>query len=247
MKKLITIISLLILAGTVSASLVGSWNLNGNFNNDLGGKSALVLHGSSSTSFITDTIAGSSAQVLSFPAFPGGYTDYVGMPNDSGLNTCTNYTLVMDVKFPTLASYSCLWDYGNVTADGDFFVHLNGIGVLGAYSGTFNDDTWYRIAVVCSYDGANIDMRKYIDGTFVGAQDDLDAARFSVYNELRLFVDNDGETAAGLMNSLAFWDETKDDAFISSLGAASASGIAVPEPASIILILAALAGLLIRK
>ena len=249
MKKLITVISLLILAGTVSASLVGSWNLNGNFNNDLGGKSALVLHGSSSTSFISDTIGGSSAQVLSFPAFPGGYTDYVGMPNDSGLNVCSNYTLVMDVKYPSLPSYACIYDFGYDPGDGDYFVHNNGLGVRGQYDGTFNAATWYRIALVAQYDSINDDVNwsKYIDGTKVGTQVLDTAARFSIYNELLLFVDNDGETAAGLLNSLAFWNETKDDAFISSLGAASAEGIAVPEPASIILILTALAGLLIRK
>ena len=237
------------MSGTVSASLVGSWNLNGNFNNDLGGKSALVLHGSATTSFTSDTIAGSSAQVLSFPAFPGGYTDYVGMPNDSGLSVCSNYTLIMDVKFPSLPNYACIYDYGYEAADGDYFVHNNGLGVRGQYDGTFNADTWYRIALVATYDSGNDDVvwTKYIDGANVGTQVLDTAARFSIYNELLLFVDNDGETAAGLLNSLAFWNEPLSDSTIAGFGAATATGIAVPEPASVILILTALIGLFVRR
>jgi len=251
MKKLPLITLLVFLAGSVSANLIGHWNFNGNLNNDLSGKSPMVLQGSSSISFPTDTIGGSSAQVCSFPAFSGGYVDYIGMPNESGLSVCSNYTLVYDIKYPSLGSYACMLDFGYESADGDFFVHNNGIGVHGEYSGTFNAATWYRIALASSYDAGNDNLIwiKYIDGSVVGTQvfDSTDVARFSVYNELRLFVDNDGETAAGLVNSFAFYDTTLDSSVISSYGGASASGIPVPEPASIIFMLTALAGLIIRK
>jgi len=248
MKKLILIITLIITVGSVSANLVGHWNFNGNLNNDLSGKSPMVLQGSSSISYQTDTIAGSSANVCSFPAFPGGYTDYIGMPNESGLSICTNYTLVYDIKYPTLSSYTCMLDFGYETGDGDFFEHQNGIGVGGVYAGTFNADTWYRIALAAYYDSDNDNViwSKYIDGSLVGTQV-LTYARYSIYNELRLFVDNDGETAAGLVNSFAFYDNTLSDSEIASMGAASASGIPIPEPISVFFILTALLGFFVRK
>jgi len=251
MGKLFLMAVLIFTVGSVNADLIGSWNLNGDFENELVGESALVTNGDASSTvfFTSDTIAGSTAEVLSFPAFPGGYTDYVGMPNDSGLSICSNYTLIMDIKYPSLPNYACIYDFGYETGDGDYFVHNNGLGVRGKYQGTFTNDVWYRIALVAQYNANNdnIIWSKYIDGSLVGTQALDNAVRYSIYNELRLFVDNDGETAAGLLNSLAFWNETLSGPAIAGYGAASADGIAVPEPASVILILTALAGLLIRR
>jgi len=171
------------------------------------------------------------------------------MNNESSHTPTTNYTLIFDVKFPTLNDWTALFDMDE-GSDGELFISgptSGGIGVGGQYDGTVNQDTWYRIGVVCSYNGSTIDMRKFIDGSFVGAQNGIETARFEIGSTMGWFCDNTTETSAGMINSLSYWDEVKDDAFISSLGGPSASGIPVPEPASVILILTALAGLLIRK
>jgi hypothetical protein len=43
-------------------------------------------------------------------------------------------------------------------------------------------------------------MRKYIDGTFVGEQSGIEAARFEVGSTMGWFCDNTTETSAGMIN-----------------------------------------------
>ncbi len=227
MKKLILIITLILTVGSVSAGLVGHWNLNGNFDNDVGGKSPLALHNTTLLSYTNDTIGGSAAQQLSFPAFDG-YTKMINVPNE-GANIATNYTLVFDVKFPVISGWTALLDMGH-DGDAEFFISSNGGGIgvsggYGTYQGTVNQDTWYRIAIVCQYDGSAIDMAKYIDGSLVGTSSNIPTSRVGISSELRLFCDDGAETAAGMINSLAYYSEPKDATFISNLGSASAGGI----------------------
>ncbi len=250
MKKFTLIIALLILSGTVSANLVGLWNFDGNLDNDLNSRSPLVLYGSQDISFDYDTIAGDSAEICSFPAF-ANFSEGIGMTNESGLLGCTNYTIILDIKYPALNQYAALFSFGKNPGDGDFFIKKGeGIGISGQYAGTFNEDTWYRVVFSSYYtsDG-NLVWSKYIDGSLVATQIILSAYinRMAIDGEVKLFTDDAGETAAGMVNSLAFYDETLNDPTISSIGSASATGIPdIPEPASIILMLTALAGLLIR-
>jgi len=208
---------------TSFAGLVGLWNFDDSLNNSVVGGSPLVIVGSPSTSYANETINGATARVLQFSAFSS--SQWIAMTNDASRPT-RSYTIVLDVKFPTISGYTSFYDT-DATGDGEFFVQSNGggIGIGGTYAGIVNQGTWYRIAVVCSYDGSNIDMRKFIDGTFVGSQDNLDATRFSVNDIIRFFTDNDNETAAGVVNSVAFYDDAKNDSFISDLGGPTAGGI----------------------
>jgi len=226
MKKIITIISLLALAGTISAGPVGHWSLNDNFSNDVAG-SALSLVGTTQLSYANDTIGGSAAKELSFPAF-SGYTKLINIPNEASQVPSTNYTIVMDVKFPTIPAYVSLLWFGNQNTDGDFFIKSNGggIGIGGKYVGTVNQGTWYRIALAAYASGNNIIWSKYIDGSLVGTQVlDNSTGRYSINDELKLFVDNTTETSAGKLNSLALFSSEKNSTFISGLGGASAGGI----------------------
>ena len=61
-----------------------------------------------------------------------------------------------------------------------------------------------------------------------------------------LFTDNDNETVAGAVNSVALWDEVMNDGFISSLGGPTADGIPIPEPTLIIGMLM-ITGMLIHR
>ena len=206
------------------AGLVGLWNFNDSLTNSVFGGSPLAILGGVSTPYTDETINGETAKVLQFPAF-SSFSQQICMTNDATRPT-RDYTLVFDVKFPTISGFTALFDIDE-GADSEFFIQNNGggIGINSVYAGTVNQDTWYRIAVVCSYDGSAIDMRKYINGTFVGTQENLDAARFSINDTMGFFTDNDGETAAGMVNSIAYYDEVKDDSFISNLGGPTASGI----------------------
>ena len=166
---------MLILSGTVSANLVGLWNFDGNLDNDLNSRSPLVLYGSQDISFESDTIAGDSADVCSFPAF-ANFSEGIGMTNESGLVGCTNYTIILDVKFPAINNtYAALFSFGNNPGDGDFFVKKGyGIGIGGMYAGTFNEDTWYRVAL-SSYSNNN---KAYL---LIGIEEKMNKSGFSLF------------------------------------------------------------------
>jgi hypothetical protein len=81
-------------------------------------------------------------------------------------------------------------------------------------------------------------LNKYIDGSLVGTTapggsvDD----RHAVQSVLNLFGDEDGEAAAGLLNSLAFYNSVLTANEIGALGGATAAGIRViPEPSCLAL------------
>ena len=249
MKKLILMLSIIITVSVVNAGMVGLWNFNDNLNNAVPGGSALTIDGSPTTSYVDELIGGNTARALQFSAFT--IDQRINMANDA-TNPTRNYTLVFDVIFPVIGGWTSVLDFDH-TGDGDFFIAGNGQGIglsggLGTYDGVINQDTWYRIAVACHYDGSTIDMAKYIDGTLVGTVSNVVADDIDIADYVGFFDDSDGaETSAGIVNSIAYYDDTKDSTFIGNLGGPSASGIPVPEPASVFLILTALAGLLIRK
>ncbi len=249
MKKLLLILSMIITVSVVNAGMVGLWNFNDSLINTVPSGSALSIDGSPTTSYIDNLIAGSTARVLQFSAFTSAQR--IKMSNDA-TDPTRSYTLVFDVKFPVINSWTALLDFDH-TGDSDFFIADNGLGIglsggRGTYDGVINQGTWYRIAVACQYDGSTIDMAKYIDGVLVGTVDDVVADEIDINDYVGFFNDTDGtETSAGVVNSIAYYDDAKDSTFIGNLGGPSASGIPVPEPASVILILTALVGLIIRK
>jgi len=69
----------------------------------------------------------------------------------------------------------------------------------------------------------------YIDGVLASTSTTGIApnGREAITDILHLFADEDGETAAGLINSLAFYDEVLAADAVAALGAASATGIPV--------------------
>ncbi len=226
-----------------AANQAGLWNFTNNLNNSIGGKAAMAAIGGWSPAYMSDTIAGSPATVLAFPAFDA--TQALDMPNqatpdDFGAVTSTNiWSIVMDVKFPVLSGFTALWNTDAVgDLDGEYFIRddsgsgtSGGIGISGQYNGVVNADTWTRIAVTVdgSAAGGAYVVTGYIDGVLAGVSNTSTApnGREAITDILHLFTDDDFETAAGLINSLAFYDEVLTAEAIAALGGASASGITV--------------------
>jgi len=227
--SLICLTTIFLLPNIALGSLIGLWNFDNSLTNSIAGSAPLVILGSPTTSYINETINGATAKVLQFSAF-SSFNQQICMTNEAAKPT-KSYTLVFDVKFPVINEYTALFDMDEGD-DGEFFIRSNGggIGISGQYDGTVYQDTWYRIAVVCEYDGATIDMTKYINGSAVGTQNDLDASRFSISDTMGYFTDNTTETSAGMINSLAFYDDAKDNTFINNLGGATAAGIGNTDP-----------------
>jgi hypothetical protein len=225
---------------------VGRWNFDNNLTNSIAGRSAMSAIGGWTPTYVAETIAGSPATVLSFPAMDN--TQALDMPNqatpdDFGVPTTTNiWSIVMDVKFPTLSSYTSLWETAALgTTDGEYFIKdVSGNGTSGSlgisqqYAGTFNADTWTRLAVTIdgSVDGGNYTVTGYVDGVPVSSAttDTAPNGREAVKAILHLFADEDGESSAGLINSLAYYDELLTPEAILALGGATAAGIPVVTP-----------------
>jgi hypothetical protein len=226
-----------------AANQAGLWNFDNNLNNSVGGKAPMAAIGAWAPAYVSETIAGSPATVLSFPAFDA--TQALDMPNqatpdDFGAVTSTNiWSIVMDVKFPVLSGFTSLW---NTDApgdeDGEYFIRddsgagtSGSIGISGQYNGVVNADQWTRIAVTIdgSAAGGAYVVTGYIDGVLAGSSTVSTApnGREAITDILHLFTDDDFETAAGLINSLAFYDEILTPEAIAALGGATANGIAV--------------------
>ena len=231
-----------------AANQAGLWNFTNNLNNSIGGKAPMAAIGGWSPAYMSDTIAGSPATVLSFPAFDA--TQALDMPNqatpdDLGAVTSTNiWSIVMDVKFPVLSGFTALWNTDSPgDADGEYFIRddsggagtFGAIGISGQYNGVVNADAWTRIAVTVdgSATGGVYVVTGYIDGVLAGVSNTSTApnGREAITDILHLFTDDDFETAAGLINSLAFYDEVLTAEAIAALGGASATGIAVAPQA----------------
>jgi hypothetical protein len=235
--------------GAASAVQVGVWQFDNNLNNALPGGSPMVVNGGWSAAYSAATIAGNPATVLSFPKFPD--TQSLQMPNQAVAPTNV-WSIVMDVNFPSVTGFTALWqtDQNINGSDGDFFINNGGIGIGGNYPGAVVAGAWTRIAVTLAPSGATYELKKYIDGLLVGTQTSGTApnGRHAVGAVLNLFADEDDETQAGLVNSVAYYDNLLSAEDIRLLGGASAGGVpAVPEPSTLALGGLAVAGLLAAR
>lgn len=220
----------------VDAAQVGVWNFNNSLSNAIGGKSSLAVAGGWTPSYVSETIAGSPATVLSFPQFAPG--ESIDMPNDADANgpggtpTRNQWSIVMDVKFPVLNSFTALWETGTIGgSDGDYFINgSGGVGIAAQYGGFIPADTWTRLAVtVDTVTNPNeYTINGYIDGSYVATAVTgvAPGGREAVRSFLHLFADEDGETSAGLVNSVAYYGSVLSDSDVSALGGPTAAGIA---------------------
>jgi hypothetical protein len=237
----------LIIGGTNAvAGQVGVWQFDSSLANSVGGGAPMVVNGGWGENYSAVTIGGSPATALSFPALSN--TQSLQMPNQGAANgggAKTNlWTIVMDINFPSVTGFKALWqtDQTISASDGDFFINNGGIGISSSYHGAVPAGDWARVAVTIEPAGATAKLTKYINGALVGTTNSTAAVdgRHSVGALLHLFADEDGETGAGLVNSVAYYDHLLTANEIGALGGATAAGIAVvPEPSTL-----ALAGLM---
>jgi hypothetical protein len=241
MKRILTSLTVTLilgLAGAARATVTGQWDFNSSNLTATAGTD-LADFGVTPTVFTTATIGGSTANVMSFPAADPtqGYIMTHGIAPNGGGSYVNQYSLIMDIMFPAASSGTWRSLFQTSTGnsnDGDLFVNPdNGIGISGTYDGTIQPDTWHRVAFVFDLSLASDQLKKYIDGTLVGAQvlatPALDG-RWSLDPTALLFADNDGETAAGFVNSIQVHDVPLSDTDIFALGKATAAGIPATIP-----------------
>ena len=246
-------LSLIMGGANAYAGQVGVWQFNNSLANDVGGGASMVVNGGWGETYSAVTIGGSPATALSFPALSS--TQSLQMPNQGAANgggAKTNlWSIVMDINFPSVSGFNALWqtDQTISASDGDFFIKDGGIGISSNYHGAIPAGGWARVAVTIEPAGATAKLTKYINGALVGTTNSTAGidGRHSVGAVLNLFADEDGETGAGLVNSVAFYDHLLTANEIGALGGATAAGIAVvPEPSTLVLAGLVGAALLVR-
>lgn len=182
-----------------------------------------------------------------------------GMAPNGGSTTYVNqYSILMDLKLTSVEDWVSLYnttaDNGN---DGDLFVRNtdSGLGISGDYAGTFTRNQWNRLVVtVDTAQGATPSMNIYLNGLWVNQvalNSGFDGrwAAFA-YNDptnvrwIDVLGDNSGESGAGQISQLAFYDRVLTASEVSDLGPVSG---AVPEPATLAALGLGLAAVLRRR
>lgn len=208
------------------------------------------------TAYETTILDDGAANVMRFdyPATAGervplGYFLPHGiLPNGGGENV-NQYSVIMDVMFPSTSGgfRALLQTETNNTSDADVFLNGgNGLGISGQYQGNVTPDEWHRI--VFTVDLTKRELGKYVDGVnvvtapvgsaplgtglfqYLSATDGVVDKRWSLGPLALLFSDEDGETAAGSVNSIQTRPVVLTPTEIARLGKATAAGIPAVIP-----------------
>lgn len=182
--------------------------------------------------------------VMLFPGLPSGltmngYRMYHGIPANGGGTRVNQYTLVMDILYPSSSANqerALLQTNPNNADNRDIAIGAdNGIGSSGAFQGQFSPDVWHRVAVAVdlSGPGPNPIMAKFIDGVKVGTQVlgegkdgrwSLEPASSATPWAL-LFADDTLDVQLGYASSIQVRAGRLSDAQIAHMGGPSASKI----------------------
>jgi hypothetical protein len=220
--------------------VTGSWNFDNTFDGQVGATAQMIGGGN----FMTDTIGGQSAQVLSFERNTYLRIEHGIAPNGGG-SRVNQYSVIMDIKFPanrtSFNAFTSLFQTNpNPFADdGDCFINgANGIGISGDYGDPtnvrFNAGQWQRIALVVDITSpsTNATYKSYVNGVLqnqvqVPGSWTIDG-RYALQNTFLVFADNSNEVASGYINSMQLRNYAMTDAELAALGGPSAAGIPIP-------------------
>ncbi len=219
---------------TWSSGGVAQWDFNGNLASSTAGANltaaAATPASAPEVTFTTATINGETAQVASFTR--GTYFQMIhGLDDNGGGSFVNQYTLMMDVMFPSRpGGWAVLWQTSAANAnDGDWFINPSGgLGISSVYGGSVADGTWNRIALVV--DSAAGTLTSFLNGTQVQqvSGPSLDG-RWSLDSTALLFADENQENAGGFVNSVQLRGRAMTAADIAALGGAQAAGIPLPQ------------------
>lgn len=213
---------------------IAQWDFNGHLASSTGGSN--LTAGSAppaatpEISFSTTTIDGQSAQVAAFTR--GSFLQMThGLPPNGGGVYVNQYTLIMDVMFPSRPNgWAVLWQTSaNNASDGDWFINpTGGVGISSVYGGSVPDGAWNRLALAVDSIGGT--LTSFINGTQVQQISGLTPdGRWSLGPVALLFADENQENAGGYVNSVQLRGRVMTAADVAALGAAQAEGIPLPK------------------
>src|SRR6185503_1580067 len=231
LRSLWTAVAFVCVTGAVDGG-AAQWEFNGSLESSTGGAALTAEAGPPAATpvvtFATVTINGNLARVADFSRGTFFRMVHGGSPNGGGARV-NKYTVIMDVMFPDRSpsgGWASLWQTGATNGDdGDWFIDdEDAVGISGTYGGSVPAGEWHRLALVADL----------VAGTYTGYVDGAQASqrtgeglddRFSLGSEALVFADNDGESAAGFVNSVRFEDRALAAAEVSALGGPTAAGI----------------------
>jgi hypothetical protein len=214
--------------GQTSTNLTGQWDFNqGDLKATVGTDMQFLGDTATLTKFQTVEVNGANANVMAFPAMTPneGYLVFHGAkPNGGGTNV-NQYTLVMDLFWPSTSdtTFRALYntDTNNPQEPVMFVNPDNAVGVDNDYAGEMLPDTWYRLALVVNLNETNSTITKFLNGNLAGIQT-LDAnsidSRFSLRPAFLLFTGLVGETAPGLLDRVQVYSNALTDTQVAALG-----------------------------
>jgi hypothetical protein len=209
---------------------VTQYDFNGNLASSVGGAALTTGFAAPAASagvgFSNVTINGAAAQVAAFTRGTWFSMSH-GLGSNGGGALLNQYTLVMDVMFPSRPSGWAVL-YQNTPAnnnDGEWFINpAQGIGISGNYGGLVPDGTWHRLAVVVNNVAGT--FTSYINGTQVQQNTGLTVdGRWAMGPTALLFADENQENAAGFVNSVQLRPEAMLAADLLALGGPTASSL----------------------
>jgi hypothetical protein len=231
------------------AVLKGLWQLDGNLSNAVPGGLALAVTNWTPV-YASVSLAGQPSTVLDIPAFAPSQTLSFGNPvGPNGAGTRTHvFSLAWDVNFRSLQTFESLLQTDPANADDvDVFNEGARIPPMTGLEAPIQANTWFRIVLTSSYDGANQHLKIYVNGTRLSGPEVFPTDGIYTLSPIAnyIFTDNNGETGDAYLNSFAIWNGELTAAEVTALGAPTPTGI--PEPAAFTCALSGAIALLTRR
>ena len=230
MKIPLTFAFLIIPYFSCFAEIIGYWNFNYSLKATIGENLEWAWEQGDATFGTTDTFAiagiqGKSANVLKFPDSDefsdfSGIEVYLGAELDEDNWLFNEYSIIVDILYPETASTSTRAIVSNAPIEQASII-INGEGKIGGTSfyGEILANTWYRIAIVVSHSGNNINY--YLDGKNIG-QESIEGlvdgqGEHSLGDFFYLFT-TDGLSKGGYISSVQFHNLALPESVVSDLG-----------------------------
>jgi YVTN family beta-propeller protein len=228
-----------------SATITGQWDFDhGDLRPTVGTALEYVGDTSTNTTFPVMLIQQEGARAMQFGSnsLHQGFLMHHGAKPNGGGHFVNQYTLIMDVMFPSGSSghWRALFQtdpFNHEGNDAEFYISDsttgpagNGLGTENHFDGQLLPDQWYRIGFVVDLTAsAEEQLKKYVNGIKVGAQPlsgGVDG-RYALGPTALLFTTGLGSnfTQPGYVNSIQFLDGALGDAEMSALGTATAQGV----------------------